>query len=63
MGLGKNGAKLRDLWRIVAPKEGLYVLSPEFQPISAKINVSRSMDEWLLSRRDRLIVARHGVPG
>ena len=31
-------------------------------PISA--NLTRAwMEEWLLSRRDRLIVARHEVPG
>jgi hypothetical protein len=36
---------------------------PGFQPISANLMRGPSMGEWLLSRRDRLIVARHEVPG
>src|SRR5271157_2316070 len=32
-------------------------------PISANLVRGASMGEWLLSRRDRLIVARHEVPG
>jgi hypothetical protein len=34
-----------------------------FNPISANLMRGPSMGEWLLSRRDRLIVARHEVPG
>ena len=33
------------------------------QPIGANLMRCPSMGEWLLSRRDRLIVARHEVPG
>src|ERR1700728_4200666 len=32
-------------------------------PISANLIPNPSMGEWLLSRRDMLIVARHEVPG
>jgi hypothetical protein len=34
-----------------------------FNPISANLIRNPSMGEWLLSRRDMLIVARHKVPG
>jgi hypothetical protein len=45
------------------PTKGLKNLAQGFNPISANLRRSPSMGEWLLSRRDRLIVARHEVPG
>ena len=47
---------------IYCPK-GLEDLAQGFNPISAKVMRGASIDECLLSRRDRLIVARHEVPG
>jgi hypothetical protein len=43
------------------PKPSL--TSPRVYPISADLMRGPSMGEWLLSRRDRLRVARHEVPG
>ena len=43
--------------------EGAAGLSPGLNHISANLMRGASMGEWLLSRRDRLIVARHEVPG
>ena len=43
--------------------QGLQDSAQGFNPISANLMRSPSMGEWLLSRRDRLIVARHEVPG
>jgi hypothetical protein len=40
-----------------------WVSTRGFNPISANSMRGPSMGEWLLSRRDRLIVARHEVPG
>ena len=37
--------------------------SPKSQESLANLMRGPSMGEWLLSRRDRLIVARHEVPG
>jgi hypothetical protein len=39
--------------------EGVGGLSPGFNSISANLMRGPWVDEWLLSRRDRLIVARH----
>jgi hypothetical protein len=46
-----------------APEEGLQNSAQDFNPIGAKIMRGVSMGEWLLSRRESTIVARHEVPG
>jgi hypothetical protein len=39
------------------------ILAQDFNHISANLMRGPLMGEWLLSRRDSLIVARHEVPG
>ena len=58
-----NGTKIRRIWDDFLPRRGYEDSAQGFNPISANLMRSPSMGEWLLSRRDRLIVARHEVPG
>jgi len=59
-------ARNKGLFRMVLRPEGAAGFSPGFQPDfnpGNRLNARRSRGERLLSRRDRLIVARHEVPG
>ena len=47
---------------VLRPK-GPGKLNPGFSPLSVKIIVRRFDGEWLLSGRDKLIVAGHELPG
>src|ERR1700722_3332996 len=69
-----NGAKIRKIWGDLSPGAknipNRFILVPFLSVpeifknlTSANLMLGASMGEWLLSRRDRLIVARHEVPG
>ena len=59
---GLNDTKLRAFGMFYCA-EGAEEFSQVATPISARIRRGASMGEWLLSRRDSTIVARHEVPG
>src|SRR5271165_1234094 len=53
----------RNLYNLYVVDASSFPSSGAVNPISANLMRGASMGEWLLSRRDRLIVARHEVPG